>query len=65
MSIVPALELYEMSLTDQQAAKDAYFNILMRDPYSKFKATIDQNGLSSVFSNVTIKQIAAIVDQNT
>ena len=65
VSIVPALELYEMSLTDQQAAKDAYFNILMRDPYSKFKATIDQNGLSSVFSNVTIKQIAAIVDQNT
>ncbi len=65
VSIVPALELYEMSQSDETAAKDAYFNILMRDPYAKFKATIEQNGLSSVFSNVTIKQIAAIVDQNT
>jgi len=65
VSIVPALELYEISQSDEAAANNAYFNILMRDPYSKFKATIEQNGLSSVFSNVTIKRIAAIVDQNT
>ena len=65
VSIVPALELFELSQTDETAAQNAYFNILMRDPFSKFMETIDQNGLSSVFSNVTIKQIAAIVDQNT
>jgi len=54
-----------MAQTDETAAKNAYFNIMMRDPYSQFIETIDKNGLSSVFSNVTIKQIAAIVDQNT
>lgn len=64
-SIVPALELFELAQSDETAAKDAYFNILMRDPYSKFMETLDQNGLSSIFSNATIKQIAAIVDQNT
>jgi len=65
VSIVPALELFELAQTDETAAKNAYFNILMRDPYARFMETIDQNGLSSIFSNVTIKQIAAIVDQNT
>jgi M3 family oligoendopeptidase len=65
VSIVPALELFELSQTDETAAKNTYFNILMRDPFSKFIVTIDRNDLSSVFSNVTIKQIAAIVDQNT
>ncbi|MCE5189709.1 MAG: hypothetical protein LLF75_11105 [Eubacteriales bacterium] len=65
VSIVPALELFELSLSDEAAAKNAYFNILMRDPYATFLETLDQNGLSSVFSNATIKQIAAIVDQNT
>jgi len=65
VSIVPALELFELAQTDETAAKNAYFNILMRDPYARFMETIDQNGLSSIFSDVTIKQIAAIVDQNT
>lgn len=64
-SMVPALELYELSISDETAAKNTYFNILMRDPYSKLKETLEENGLSSIFSNATIKQIAAIVDQNT
>lgn len=64
-SIVPALELYELSQTDEAAACDLYFNILMRDPYATFKETLEQNGLSSIFSDSTIQQIAAIVDKNT
>lgn len=64
-SIVPALELYELSLSDEKAAQDTYFNILMRDPYSMFKETLEGNGLSSIFSNAAIQQIAAIVDHNT
>lgn len=65
VSIVPALELFELAQSDETAAKNAYFNIMMRDPYATFKEVLEQIGLSSVFSNETIKRVAAIVDQNT
>lgn len=65
VSIVPALELFELAQRDEEAAKDAYFDILMRDPYATLKELLEQIGLSSVFSNATINRIAAIVDKNT
>ena len=65
VSIVPALELFELAQTNESGARDTYFSILERDPYAAFKEVLEQNGLSSVFSDATIQQIAAIVDQNT
>lgn len=65
VSMVPALELFELSQSDEAAAKSTYFSILMRAPYASFKEVLEQNGLSSVFLDSTIQRIAAIVDQST
>lgn len=65
VSIVPSLELFELAQKDEEAAKEAYFSILMRDNYASFLEVLEENGLSSVFEDATIQRIAAIVDQST
>lgn len=58
VSMVPALELFELSQSDDQAAKTVYNNIVMREQYSKLSEVLSQNGLGDVFSARTIADIA-------
>lgn len=60
-SMVPALELYDLAQTDPGAAKTAYFNILMRDPYVGLDEVLEKNGLDPAFSEYTIRKIAEIL----
>ena len=62
-SMVPALELFDLSQSDPAAAKAAYFNIIMRDSYAGLDEVLKQNGLDSVFAQTTIARIAEILKQ--
>ena len=62
-SMVPALELFNLAQSDPAAAKTAYFNIIMRDPYAMLGEVLQDNGLDSVFSDSTIARIAKILKQ--
>ncbi|HWP21149.1 MAG TPA: hypothetical protein VN417_00305 [Candidatus Cryosericum sp.] len=64
VSMVPALELYELSQEDPAGARSAYFNILKRTQSDQLQAVLDQNGLSSVFADATMKKIAALLEKN-
>ena len=64
VSMVPALELYELSHDDPNGARNAYFNILQRAPSDQLKDVLEKNGLSSVFADATMKQIAALLEKN-
>ncbi len=61
VSIVPALELFDLAQYDKSAAVTAYFNIMMREPYASLGDVLSQNGLTSVFSERTIANIAEII----
>lgn len=60
-SMVPALELFELAQNDPEAAKTAYFQILMRKPYESLGDVLAENNLDPVFSEGTIEQIARIL----
>ena len=62
VSMVPALELLELSQRDAEAAKTAYFNIMMREPYADLNEELSKNGLGDVFSEDTIARIADILE---
>ena len=62
-SMVPALELFDLAKSDPAAAKTAYFNIMMRDPYAMLGDVLQDNGLDPVFSDSTIARIAKILEQ--
>ena len=65
VSMVPALELYELSQEDPAGARSAYFNILKRAPSDQAAGrSAEQNGLSSVFAEATMKKIAALLEKN-
>lgn len=59
VSIVPALELFERSLTDSVSARQMYFDVLRRGGYAGFRETLSRNGLSDVFAEGTIKRLAS------
>ena len=61
VSMVPALELLELSRSDKDAAQTAYFNIMMRAKYANLGDVLSQNGLGNVFSERTISGIAEIL----
>lgn len=58
-SMVAAFELWTLSLTDADAARTAYLNILQRGAYAKFRETLSANGLGDPLSPATIESIAA------
>ncbi len=62
-SMVPALELFDLAQSDKDAAKAAYFNIVMREPYEALGDVLARNGLDPVFSQETIAQIADILKE--
>ncbi|MDD4311716.1 MAG: hypothetical protein PHW41_04470, partial [Eubacteriales bacterium] len=62
VSMVPALELLELSQRDAEAAKTAYFNIMIREPYADMSEELRKNGLGDVFSEDTIARIADILE---
>ncbi len=63
VSMVPALELFDLAQSDPAAAKAAYFDILMREQYADLDETLTKNGLDPVFSDTTIKRISLILKQ--
>lgn len=63
VSMIPALELWELSCADMDAARTAYFSILQREAYSPFRATIEANGLSDPLSPETVKRIAEVLER--
>ena len=65
VSMVPALELFEESQSDAEAAREAYFAILRREPYAQLQTVLSENGLAPVFSEATIKQIADLLERRT
>ncbi len=62
--MVPALELYELSHDDPAGARNAYFNIVQRAPSDQLEDVLEKNGLSSVFADATMQQIAALLEKN-
>ena len=58
-SMVPALELLELSQTDREEALRVYNNIVRSDPDLTFAEVLEENGLQPVFSEETI---AAVVN---
>ena len=62
-SMVPALQLWELSQTDVTAARTAYFRILDREPYAAFRDVLAQNGLPDVFDEKTIADIGKLIDE--
>lgn len=64
VSMVPALELYELSHDDPAGARNAYFNIVQRAPSDQLEDVLEKNGLSSVFADATMQQIAALLEKN-
>ncbi|MEN6338849.1 MAG: M3 family metallopeptidase [Clostridiaceae bacterium] len=63
VSMVPALELYELAQDDPVGARTAYFNILQRAQYDPLQSVLEENGLSSVFSEATIKKVAILLEK--
>jgi M3 family oligoendopeptidase len=63
VSMVPALELFEEYQRDPEAALEAYFAILNRDQYANLQTVLSENGLEPVFSEATIKRIAALLER--
>mgnify|MGYP000849578072 FL=1 len=63
VSMVPALELYELSQDDPTGARNAYFNIIKRSQSMQFQEVLAQNGLSSVFSDATMQKIASLLEK--
>lgn len=64
-SIVPALELLEIASSDPTAARNAYFNILLRESYVSLGEVLEKNGLAPVFSQDTIANIANMLKEYT
>ncbi len=62
-SMVPALELWRLSLTNSAQARTAYLKILDRASYASFRDTLTQNGLPDVFDETTIANIATLLDE--
>ncbi len=65
IGMVPSLELYEELQTNPEAAKAAYFSIVQRTQYAKFRTVVEENGLSDVFSEATIREIGSLLNQYT
>lgn len=63
VSMVPSLELYEISQSDPQAARENYFSILMRSQYDQLQSVLSESGMPSVFSETTIRDIADLLEQ--
>ena len=61
VSMIPALELWERSVADAAAAREAYFAILNRAPYAQFRRTVQQAGLSDPLRPETIERIAEVL----
>lgn len=64
-SMVPALELFELAQSDPTAAKNAYFNIVLRESDDSLGQLLEKNGLAPVFSKDTIARIAQILKDYT
>lgn len=62
-SMVPALELWELSRTDEAAARSAYWSILQRGAYARFRETVQANGLSDPLSPDTIRHLAQVLEE--
>lgn len=62
-SMVPALELWELSRTDEAAARSAYWSILQRDAYAQFRETVQANGLADPLSPDTIRHLAQVLEE--
>lgn len=62
-SMVPALELWELSRTDEAAARSAYWSILQRGAYAQFRETVQANGLSDPLSPDTIRHLAQVLEE--
>ena len=65
VSMVPALELFDLAQDDLESAKNAYFNIITRKSYETLNDVLLRNGLASVFAKTTIAQIADILKEYT
>ena len=65
VSMVPALELFDLAQGDMESAKNAYFNIITRKSYETLGDVLKRNGLASVFEQSTIAQIAGILKKYT
>lgn len=65
VSMVPALELFDLAQSDMDSAKNAYFNIITRKSYETLGDVLKRNGLASVFDKNTIREIASILKEYT
>ena len=62
-SLVPALEIFQISLENRERAIDVYNSIASADPELTFEETLKENGLNSPFEEQTIIDIVnAVVD---
>lgn len=61
VSMIAALELWELSLTDTVAAGSAYITVVMRPAYSTLRDTVQDAGCSDPLSVTTVQKLAAVL----
>lgn len=57
-SMILSMELWDKSQVDYDAARNAYFAVLQREPYAKLRSTAALNGLSDPLGEGTIEHLA-------
>lgn len=63
VSQVPALCLWQESLTDYQGAMEKYDRIIHRNPYDTFSGILEKETLPSPFEEETIKELCLLLEQ--
>ncbi len=61
VSVIPALQIWELSKTDFEAACDLYMNIVYEGEVSGYKETLKAVGLATPFDEGTMTNIAEMV----
>ncbi|MBR0444250.1 MAG: M2 family metallopeptidase [Clostridia bacterium] len=63
VSMIAAMEIWELSEKDFDAARDVYLTILCRPANSKFRTLTTENGLKDPVSPATVKSLAKSVSK--
>ena len=60
-SMILSMELWEKSMEDYPAARDAYMDILLRPAYTQLRSVARENGLGDPLSAETIQSLSALL----
>ena len=62
-SALPALEMWELSLEDYDAARDTYWQLIERSPMASFREELASLGLSDPFDSDLVERICIAIEE--